>query len=1166
LLTANIHVGSSTRLWLGVVDAAERHAVNLLCFPGGRVQTGRDAEAQRNVLYDLMSPALLDGLVSWSSTITGSFEPAEFTAFHQRYRALPMVSLTQPLAGTPTLSVDSYEGMCAAVTHLIAVHGYRRLAFIRGPADHYYAQERYQAYLDTLQAYGIPFDPALVTPPCAFELEAGAEAMQSLLDTAGLRPGLDLHAVVAVSDLLALGALKALHARGVQVPRDLALVGFNNSKEGRLATPPITSVAMAFYEQGSRAVDMVLAQRDGQDVPAQVMLRSRLAVHQSCGCPSGAVAGAAVGPLEARPDGPAPFLPALRPAVLSAMEAAFGPPGVAAPEVSGIFDAFADDLAGEAEGRFLAALEQAAAGDGEAGAWQSVLSALRGGVLPHLGRAASYRAEDLIGQGRVLIGEVAQRAQAYQQLQADRHAAILREIGQELITAFDIASLADVLAERLPELGIASCYLSLYERPATPLDRSRLVLAYTEHGRVPLAPEGQSFPSRQLVPDDQWPRQRRYSMVVEPLFFRQDQLGFVLFEIGPRDPSVYEVLRGYISSAVKGALLAQELNQARLAAEKANQIKTRLLANVSHELRTPLKIILEHTGRVMAGDGEPQVLQHKLQHIRHSAEHQLRLINDLLDLSRAEIDELDLFPELLDPRALLEETFHSFAGQPEGAGSVAWRLALPEQLPRIAADPVRLRQILLNLLSNAAKFTERGEITLGAEVAPPRLHLWIADTGVGIAPARQERIFEPFVTAEHSHPAQRSGIGLGLSITRRLVALHDGVLEISSEPGKGSTFHVYLPLPAEPEPPAAAEAGQPLLLVISTSHEVAEEIVVFSRRQGLGFYQLQPGDNLEQVLARVQPAALAWDMVEATPQDWATIRRLRQHPHWGQMPFIMYGQGRADEAGLDLGLTGFVTKPVSPQTLGETVGAALRAGAAGPVLIVDDDPAIRALHTEIAARALPDYPIQVAGDGDEAVELMRDTVPSLVLLDLIMPGMEGTDVLDWMRADPRLRQVPVIILSSKLLTFDDIKRLEQHAQVILQSKGILSDEETIATLRRVLFEGEALSPYTSALVKRALAYLHQEYRRTIARWELAEAAGVSEDYLSRVFSRELGLSPWEYLNRYRIFQAKELLRTTAASVSAIAEQVGFHDSKYFSRVFRNLTGVGPKEFRERPDT
>jgi AraC-like DNA-binding protein len=169
-----------------------------------------------------------------------------------------------------------------------------------------------------------------------------------------------------------------------------------------------------------------------------------------------------------------------------------------------------------------------------------------------------------------------------------------------------------------------------------------------------------------------------------------------------------------------------------------------------------------------------------------------------------------------------------------------------------------------------------------------------------------------------------------------------------------------------------------------------------------------------------------------------------------------------------------------------------------------------------------------------------------------------------MRADSPTRQVPVVILSSKMLTLDDVKRIEQHALVTFQSKGVLSEAEMVASLHRLLFGTDTLPQQTSALVKRAVAYLHQNYARPLARWEIANAVGVDEDYLGRVFHRELGLSPWDYLNRYRVEQAKQLLRRTGESIGAISRQVGFKDQLYFSRVFRKVTGVSPSAFRERP--
>ena len=630
------------------------------------------------------------------------------------------------------------------------------------------------------------------------------------------------------------------------------------------------------------------------------------------------------------------------------------------------------------------------------------------------------------------------------------------------------------------------------------------------------------------------------------------------------DIAVFQTIANQLANAIENARLFQETQQARLAAEKADRIKTRLLANVSHELRTPLNIILGYSQDALGalnpyGITPPQALLDDLEHIRSSADHQLRVVNDLLDLSRAEIDELDLYLELLDPRPLVQDAFQSIACSMPDQG-VTWRLQLPDRLPLIQADPVRLRQILLNLLSNAFKFTKQGNIVLGTQVEPPHLHLWVQDTGAGIPPDMQERIFEPFVTAEHVGK-RPEGIGLGLSITRRLVALHNGSMRLESQPERGSTFHVYLPLPnlADKTTPIAAPA-QPVLLLISAMDQPAVEIIELSQCQGLAIQKLRASDDLEAVLSSVQPAALVWDLAGASSGDWAMVRRLRNHPRLSQSPFILYGQG--ESAQQSVGLTSVVVKPISAPTLLSAINALCPKEMTGPILIVDDDPAARQAHQDVITQGLPGYPVCAASDGVAALAAMEDQTPCLVLLDLMMPEMDGFDVLDQMRADSRTRAVPVVILTSKVLSLDDIKRIERHTHVVVQSKGILADDEIVATLHRSLFGADALPPQTSALVKRAVAYMHQNYARPLARWEIAEAIGVSENYLGRVFNRELGLSPWDYLNRFRVSQAKELFRRTQGSVKSVASQVGFRDQKYFSRVFHKLTGLSPNEFRE----
>jgi signal transduction histidine kinase/AraC-like DNA-binding protein len=670
------------------------------------------------------------------------------------------------------------------------------------------------------------------------------------------------------------------------------------------------------------------------------------------------------------------------------------------------------------------------------------------------------------------------------------------------------------------------------------------------------------FATHQIVPLDFLPKNRRYSLVVEPLYFQDKSLGYVVFEIGPQDGNTYELLRNNLSSALQGAMLFQEIQQARLDAEKADRIKTRLLANVSHEMRTPLTIITSYTQEALQkpekyGSEIPAGLLNDLHQIESNAEHQLRVINDLLDLSRAEIDELDLTLDLLDPHQLLVDAFHDLAVR-STSKNIQWKLSIPERLPQIRVDAVRFRQIFLNLLSNAKKYTQSGEITLGAEVAPPQIHFWVTDTGLGIDREQQERIFEPFVTLEENRHIA-GGIGLGLSITRHLVALHGGTMKLDSQPSQGSTFHIYLPLPAlDQAKPVKQGDLSSVLLLISSQAEPTKEITEMCQRHKLEIFPLRNSEDLETALRNTKPVALAWDLSNAQPNDWALVRRLRHYPNLSESPFILYSQPAEEQ----VAMTGFVLKSSNTKTLLDAVLALSPVQGTGPILIVDDDPQIRESHRKLVEENLAGYPIRLAEHGEAALSVMAEEIPSLVLLDLVMPNLSGADVLDQMRTDSRLRQVPVIVLSNKVLSLEDVKRIESHTRVTLQSKGIWSEEETVMALNRAVFGTDTLPVHTSALVKQAIAYLHQNYSRSLSRWEIAEAVGVSEDYLSRVFHRELNVSPWDYLNRYRVLQAKQLLVNTTQSVGSIAHQVGFKDQAYFSRVFHKITGVSPQEFRE----
>lgn len=331
--------------------------------------------------------------------------------------------------------------------------------------------------------------------------------------------------------------------------------------------------------------------------------------------------------------------------------------------------------------------------------------------------------------------------------------------------------------------------------------------------------------SHRFPADPYWPSTR--SRVILPIRQGPDIIG--LLDLHSGQPIQHsssaliglQALADQLGLALRNVELYSEAIAARAEAERADRLKSRLLANVSHELRTPLNVIEGYSQAALArpdlyGVELPPALRNDLRHIFTSSQHLEHLINDLLDLSRAEIGELEIVPELLDPAAVITDAFESMAGSRIAPEEVVWRLHLPDALPAIYGDPARLRQILLNLLSNAGKFTARGRIVVAAEAQARDLHIWVEDTGRGIAVEQQTRIFEAFGAAESSTQPGQS-IGLGLRVTHELVKLHGGRLSLASTPGVGTVFHVYLPLPAAPPdnaPAAAQPAGAvyPLLL------------------------------------------------------------------------------------------------------------------------------------------------------------------------------------------------------------------------------------------------------------------------------------------------------------------------------------------------------------------
>jgi len=571
---------SGNFLWAGATAAARQHDVNLIGFAGGSLHSPRGFEAQANVLFDLVDPQQIDGLLLDSGILSHYVGTNALREFCGRYAGMPIVSSEVALEGIPSILLDFYQGIRDMIGHLITAHGCRRIAFIRGPQESQTAEERYHAYRKALAEYNIPFDPNLVAPGTFFA-PSGAEAIRLLLDERRVT----FDAIAVANDWMALDAMRAMQARGIRVPTDVAVVGFDDQKEAGVAVPPLTTVQLGAEQRGYRGIELLLARLAGEDVAEQVILPAQLVLRQSCGCPSAIVVQAAAGECAMSSSPIKDLFTTNRETILTEISAAL-PAGTYNPAwLVELIESFSTELNGQAAGHFLHTfkeiVQRVGAAGGDLSCWHGVLSALRGCVRPALEQTLFLaRAEDLWQQARTLLGEAIEQARTSQMMQAGQQIMTLQALGQTLLSVLDVSELMDMLAQKLPQVGIPSCYLSLYADPEHPAATSRLMLAYDETKRIHVAPDAQRFPSRQLTPAGILPRHRRYTLTVEALYFRERQLGFVLLEEGADNflSGISQFtgipgenpLRGQISSTLQADLLVQQVQEhaAELAREK----------------------------------------------------------------------------------------------------------------------------------------------------------------------------------------------------------------------------------------------------------------------------------------------------------------------------------------------------------------------------------------------------------------------------------------------------------------------------------------------------------------------------------------------------------------------------------------------------------------------
>ena len=507
-----------------------------------------------------------------------------------------------------------------------------------------------------------------------------------------------------------------------------------------------------------------------------------------------------------------------------------------------------------------------------------------------------------------------------------------------------------------------------------------------------------------------------------------------------------------------------ELAEAHDKAMDASRAKSDFLANMSHELRTPLNATIGYSELMLeeAEDMGHDMYIPDLKKIQSAGKHLLSLINDVLDLSKIEAGKIELYFEDFEVRQLVDEIASTIAPLTEkNKNTMVVRCG--ESVGVMHSDMTRIRQILFNLLSNASKFTEAGEITLEASRSAANgrddIVFRVVDAGIGMSPEQVEKVFDAFTQADSSTTRNYGGTGLGLAITKTFCEMLHGEITCTSEPGKGSTFTVRLPADAAatvPQAPADSgevstevigAAGAPTVLVIDDDPDVRDLLSRHLDKSGYRVATAAGGDDGLKRARELRPDAITLDVLMPGTDGWAVLSALKDDAELSTIPVIMVSMLDDRSLGYSLGAADYLNKPVEQGRLLSVLRKHCPVRGSGHVLLVEDDPATR----EMIRRMLDKegWRSAEAENGLVGLERLAEEIPAAILLDLMMPEMDGFEFLAQLRKNKAWRSIPVIVVTAKTLTAADHKRLKGSVEMLV-AKGADEIETILARLKKML--------------------------------------------------------------------------------------------------------------------
>lgn len=831
----------------GIIDSASIFKINILCFQGIYFRsgyTGSDRvliDKSGEIIFDLLKHTKIDGLVINSGSLHSSQQKKAFVDKCMSSFRVPMIHVGSKIDNITNILIDNDYGMHELLSHLIHDHEYRKFGFIRGPLENKDTESRLESFRNILDENSISFDESRITAPRTVSFDSGRNGVRELL----AKSGKDFDVIVCASDLLASGAIHELKQQKIKVPDQVGVVGFNNSTISEICVPALTTASLKHYECSRHAIELFHGFFNGQPLPSRdIIINSSLVIRGSCGCQSLGIQAidqcpdqAVVDNIRLPDDG---TLTAIQMDIFKLLKLLKfpQPDGIITKFLQSFFLQISNVSKNSFIHSFSSLLHETFTDRDAYMQWHLALSLLEENLPRFVPTDKMHYAKEYLLQGRVMISEIAANEYKMTRIHLTNRTSSLNAITYGLMNNLNLSSILNNLSEVLPNTGLQSCYLSLYDDPQQPLDRSTLVFAFNGNNTTILPDNGISFKSIDIIPDGVQFSNINGSYIIEPLFYGDNQIGFTLLETGSLENSFFSFFPSQLSAAIWSAMLVTKKEQTdvttscqalsiaatheqlvkrtkelqnvlmqlqknhdrMLASEKMSSLG-RFTAGITHEMTTPLSTLSSTIDKLRTMLQNADTLFTKKEPLKRH-EFAMELANLVALANKAVIRSTDFIRSIKaqsrDIKGIEIQTFKiidiinsviTFLNNTINNTHVSIDVRHNDQCSDITGSPTRMTQAITNLITNAldavANKTD-GKINI---ILTPfdidKTIIRIEDNGCGIDARNLPNIFDPTFSTKPTG----KGSGLGLSIVHEIITVEFcGSINVDSTVNKGTVF------------------------------------------------------------------------------------------------------------------------------------------------------------------------------------------------------------------------------------------------------------------------------------------------------------------------------------------------------------------------------------------